>query len=259
MYPIILEIGPLTIYSFGVMMAAGFFVAAWVSVREWGRRGGDEDHMWNYLVWVFMAGLAGSKILSLTNDLEGFFAHPLEQISSGSGFVWYGGLGGGALVAYVLARRHKMNFGSVLECTALGLPIGQALGRIGCHVGGDGDWGTVSELPWAVAYRNAIIGWDYAEGIRVHPTPLYEAAAYTAVFLFAYRLRKRGYPNGTLFAIYLVGASAARFLVEFIRINPRVAYGLTQAQLIAIVLFLGAFVWLLRHRSDIASASRASA
>lgn len=248
MYPIILEIGPVTIYSFGVMMAAGFFVAAWVSVREWGRRGGDEDHMWNYLVWVFVAGLIGSKLLSLTNDLQGFFAHPLEQIMSGSGFVWYGGLGGGALVAYILARRYDMNFGTVLECTSLGLPIGQALGRIGCHVGGDGDWGSISDLPWAVAYKNAIIGWDYADGVRVHPTPLYEAAAYTAVFLVVYRLRKHGFANGTLFSIYLVGASAARFSVEFIRLNPRVAYGLTQAQLIAIVLFLGGLGWLLWNR-----------
>jgi phosphatidylglycerol:prolipoprotein diacylglycerol transferase len=103
-------------------------------------------------------------------------------------------------------------------------------------VAGDGDWGVVTELPWGVAYTDAIIGWDYPVGVTVHPTPLYEFAAYMAVFFFVYSIRKRDLPAPTLFATYLVGASIARFLVEFIRINPKVVFGLTQAQLIAIVL-----------------------
>lgn len=238
MFPVLFKIGPFTVYSFGVLMALGFYVAAAVSAREYERRGGDRERMWSFLVWVFLAGLAGSKLLSLAADPAAFFRNPLHELLSGSGFVWYGGLIGGFLAAWILSRSYHMRFSLILECTAMGLAIGQAIGRIGCHVAGDGDWGVESDLPWAVAYENAIVGWDYPPGVRVHPTPLYEAAAYFALFLLLFAIRKRGYREGTAFFVYLVGASAARFLVEFIRINPALALGLTQAQWIAMPLFL---------------------
>jgi phosphatidylglycerol:prolipoprotein diacylglycerol transferase len=135
-----------------------------------------------------------------------------------------------------------------LDCTALGLAIGQAIGRLGCHLAGDGDWGIESSLPWAVAYDKAIVGWDYPAGVRVHPTPIYEAIAYMLVFLAMLGIRKRGYREGTVFCLYLLGSSTARFLVEFIRINPVSAMGLTQAQWIAIGLFLCGAGWLLVNR-----------
>ena len=256
MHPIILQIGPFTVYSFGVLMALGFYVGASVSAREYERRGGDKERMWNFLVWVFIAGLVGSKLLSVVADLPAFFEDPVHQLMSGSGFVWYGGLLGGFAVAIPLSRTYHMRFPLILECTSLGLAIGQAIGRVGCHVAGDGDWGTVSELPWAVAYENAIVGWDYPAGVRVHPTPIYEAMAYTTVFLVLMGLRKRGYAEGTSFAIYLIGASLARFLVEFIRVNPVLALGLTQAQWIAIVLFTCGATWLVRHPPAVAVGRR---
>jgi phosphatidylglycerol:prolipoprotein diacylglycerol transferase len=258
-YPVVFSFGPITVYSFGVMMALGFYVAATVSVAEFRRRGGDPEQMWNFLLWVFLAGLAGSKLLSVGADFGAFFRHPIEQLMSGSGFVWYGGLIGGFAAAWPLSRRYKFNFGTVLECTSLGLPVGQAIGRLGCHVAGDGDWGIVTAVPWGVAYEKAIVGWPHAPGVVVHPTPLYEFSAYMTVFLILYAIRKRDYPNGTMFCLYLVGASTARFLVEFLRLNPVISMGMTQAQLIAIVLFLGGISWLVRHRSQIVAINEASA
>ncbi len=244
MYPIILQLGPITIYSFGVLMALGFYVGATAAVAEFRRRGGDGEQMWNLLVWVFLAGLAGSKLLSVAADIPAFFRSPLTVLFSGSGFVWYGGLIGGFVAAVLLRRRYDIPMSTIIDCCALGLPIGQAIGRLGCHVAGDGDWGIVTDLPWGVAYTNAIIGWDYSEGTTVHPTPLYEAAAYTTIFLVLWRLRRRDLPPGVLFSLYLVSSATARFLVEFIRINPEAALGLTQAQLIAIALFSGGAFWL---------------
>lgn len=254
MYPVLFHLGPLTVYSFGVLMALGFYVGATVTAREYERRGGDRERMWNFLVWVFIAGLAGSKLLSLANDPAAFLRDPIEQTLSGSGFVWYGGLIGGFIAAWFLSRSYHMRFSLILECTALGLAIGQAIGRIGCHVAGDGDWGTESTLPWAVAYEKAIVGWDYPPGVRVHPTPIYEAVAYTLLFLAMFGIRKRGYREGTVFCVYLLGSSAVRFLVEFIRINPPLAMGLTQAQWIAIVLAIGGAGWLIMHRPLLAPA-----
>jgi phosphatidylglycerol:prolipoprotein diacylglycerol transferase len=247
LYPIIFELGPITIYSFGVLMAVGFYVAALATVSEYQRRGGDPDPMWNLVVWIFVAGLVSSRVLSLFNDPAALMRDPLHEVFSGSGFVWYGGLIGGAAAAALLVRRYRIRFPLLLECAAPGLAIGQAIGRIGCHVSGDGDWGIPTDLPWGVAYTNAIVGWPYTDpDIVVHPTPLYEAAAYTLVFAVLWWLRKRNPPECTLFGLYLIGASAARFAVEFIRINPHVAFGLTQAQLIAIVLFCAGIVFVVR-------------
>ena len=159
MYPIILQLGPITIYSFGVLMALGFYVGASAAVSEFRRRGGDGEQMWNLLVWVFLAGLAGSKLLSVAADIPAFFRSPLTVLFSGSGFVWYGGLIGGFTAAVLLRRRYEIPMSTIIDCCALGLPIGQAIGRLGCHVAGDGDWGIVTDLPWGVAYTNAIIGW----------------------------------------------------------------------------------------------------
>src|SRR5690242_11994354 len=87
-----------------------------------------------------------------------------------------------------------------------------------------------------MAYPYAVVGWDKPPGVRVHPTPLYEAAAYLGIFALLWRLRREPAPDGTIFALYLVLSGAARFLVEFVRINPRIALGLTEAQLVSLAL-----------------------
>jgi len=247
LYPVIFRLGPITVYSFGVLMAVGFYFASLTAVTEYKRRGGDPEPMWNLLVWIFLAGLVGARVFSLLNDPAALLENPLREIFAGSGFVWYGGLIGGILAAAILARRYHMRLVTLMDCCAPGLAIGQAIGRIGCHVSGDGDWGVPTTLPWGVAYKNAIVGWDFPPGVVVHPTPIYEALAYTLVFVVLWVLRKRNPPDGTLFSLYLIGTSAARFAVEFIRINPRIAFGLTEAQLIAIVLFVAGAAWLTRN------------
>src|SRR5205809_431036 len=117
-----------------------------------------------------------------------------------------------------------------------GIALAQAIGRLGCQVAGDGDWGKETTLPWGMAYPYAVVGWDKPPGVRVHPTPLYEAAAYLTIFWVLSRLSREATPEGTVVAWYLILASAARFLVEFVRVNPQVAFGLTEAQLTSLVL-----------------------
>jgi phosphatidylglycerol:prolipoprotein diacylglycerol transferase len=114
--------------------------------------------------------------------------------------------------------------------------LAHGIGRIGCQLAGDGDWGRETALPWGMAYPNAIVGWHYPPGVRVHPTPLYELLAYSLIFLFLWSIRTRQHANGTLFWWYLVLAPAARFMVEFVRINPRTVFGLTEAQAISLAL-----------------------
>lgn len=254
MYPILFHYGPITIYSFGVLMAVGFYFGSMVSVKEYERRGGNGEALWNMLVWVFLLGLASSRVLSIFNNPSAFFEHPIAEVLAGSGFVWYGGFLGGALAAWWLGRREGVSFVTLADCCAPGLAIGQAFGRIGCHVAGDGDWGSVTTLPWGVSYEAGIAAWDHEPGVFVHPTPLYEAAAYALVFALLWNWRQRNPPLGSLFAAYLVGNGSFRFLVEILRVEPRFWLGLSQAQYIGAGMVTVGLVWLWRLRGAVPAA-----
>jgi phosphatidylglycerol---prolipoprotein diacylglyceryl transferase len=109
---------------------------------------------------------------------------------------------------------------------------------VGCHFAGDGDWGTVTDVPWGVAYTEAIVGWPHPPGVRVHPTPIYEFVSSVVVFGILKALAKKNYAPGTIAWLYLILSGLARFVVEFWRINPAVAFGLTEAQLFSLALMV---------------------
>jgi len=251
MVPVLLKIGPLTIYSFGAMMALGFLMAGYVVSVELARRGLDPEDAWSILLWGAVGGIAGSRILALLADWETFRLHPLASIFSGSGFIWYGGLIGGFVSVTIFIWRRSLPWLVAVDCLAPALALGQAIGRIGCQVAGDGDWGKPTSMPWGVQYPEAIIGWSAwlrENGLppttRVHPAPVYETLAYSAIFCLLWKFRRSGLRDGSLLWIYLVTSSIARFAIEVIRVEPVVAAGLTQAQWIAIGLFATGIVML---------------
>ena len=244
MVPILVEIGPLVIYSFGAMMALGFLVSGYVVSRGFERLGHDPEHAWSIVLWAAVGGVVGARVVAILSDWQTFLDHPFGSLFSGSGFVWYGGLIGGFVSVTIYVLRNGIAWLDAVDAVAPGLALGQAIGRIGCQISGDGDWGKPSDLPWAVAYPNSIIGWQSwvrANGlppdVRVHPAPVYETLAYCAIFVLLWRLKDRGLRKGSLLWVYFVTSSVARFLVEAIRVEPVVAAGLTQAQWIAIALF----------------------
>lgn len=236
MYPVLLKLGPLTIYSFGAMLALAFLAAAQVTSKELERRGYDKEIASKFVVWAVIGGLAGARLWSLANEWDEFLRHPVQVLFSGSGLVFYGGLAGGFVAVSYAIRKYRVPWLTAVDCIAPGLPLAHAIGRIGCQLAGDGDWGKPSTLPWAHAYPNAIIGWQgwvAANGlppdVRVHPTPVYEMLMYGAIFAFLWSIRKRPMAPGSLLWLYFVLGGAARFAVEFVRINPT-WYGLTEAQ-----------------------------
>lgn len=236
MYPVILQLGPLTIYSYGLMMALGFLTAGYLTGRELDRNHLNGELASTMVFWAAVGGLVGARLLAVFDEWASFVADPVAFMLSGSGFVFYGGLIGGFIAVSLTILRHRLPWAVTVDCIAPGLVLAQAIGRIGCQLAGDGDWGHETTLPWGMAYPNAISGWDYPPGVRVHPAPVYETLAYSAVFLVLWRKRTRPHVPGTIFWWYLVLASSARFLIEFVRINPRVLLGLSAAQLISIAL-----------------------
>jgi len=236
MYPVLLRIGPLTVYSYGLMMAIAFLTAAYLTGRELARKGLEPELSSTMVFWAAVGGLVGARLFAIGEDWHGFLADPTHYLFSGAGFVWYGGLIGGFVAVTWTIKRHRLPWAMTVDCIAPALALAHGIGRIGCQLAGDGDWGQETTLPWGMTYPNAIVGWQYPPGVRVHPAPLYEFAAYTLIFALLWSLRRRPLPDGTLFWLYLVLAPAARFVIEFIRINPRIAFGLTEPQIISLIL-----------------------
>lgn len=260
MVPVLLQFGPIALYSFGAMLALAFLAGGTVVGNQLQERGLDREHASSIVWWAAVGGIVGSRILSVANDWSQFLTAPLDFIFSGAGFVWYGGLIGGTIsvTAYLLVRRLPIL--AVGDCVMVGLVLGQAIGRVGCQLSGDGDWGHVSDLPWAMAYTRAIFGWDYAPGVLVQPAPVYESLMYCGIFLLFHQLSRdpARQPDGTMLFGYLVLTGVARFAVEFIRIEPRMWLGLTEAQWIglgSVAIGLVGLVWVRRPASLAATAA----
>ncbi len=185
-------------------------------------------------------GVIGAKLYWAIDNGE----LTLSGLFAGSGLTWYGGLIGGALAMVIWARWRGWLGMELLGVAAIGLPLGYAVGRIGCQLSGDGDYGVASDLPWAMAYPDGTVPTTEL----VHPTPIYETLAMGLATIVLWNLRDRFAP-GVLFGLYLVIAGIERFLVEFIRRNDAVLAGLTLAQLISVAMVVagsGLIAWRVR-------------
>jgi len=242
MYPILFEIGPLTITSFGTMVALGFLSALFFLNKELKRHGLSEELGSSLVTTAMIGGLVGAKLYFVLFELppHATWGDTFSALFSGSGLTWYGGFVVAAAGAVWVIRRNKAPLPQVADGLGLGLAIGYAVGRIGCQLAGDGDYGFPSDLPWAMAYPEGVV----PTFEKVHPAPVYETLVHLGIFgvLWSTRLRL-GVMPGLSFSLYLVLAGIARFLVEFIRLNPRVLWGLSPAQLISIVMIgVGLFI-----------------
>jgi phosphatidylglycerol:prolipoprotein diacylglycerol transferase len=234
-----IHLGPVTLQTFGIAFAIAFIAAGAVLARRLKELGKPPDWAYEVVVVALVGGIVGARLNFIFENYDSVKGDLLGNIFSGSGLVWFGGAVGGAIGVALWAWRRKMLNLTLLDMCAVPLSVGYALGRIGCQVSGDGDYGKAWDGPWAMAYPNGTKPID----ITVHPTPIYETLAMGLVAYFLWRLRDRVQP-GILFAIYLVLAGTERLLVEFIRRNNAELLGLTQAQLISIVMMAAGVVWL---------------
>jgi len=234
-----IDLGPLTLQTFGICFALAFLAAgALVGVRlhELGK---PTDWAYEMGFAALIGGLIGSRLDFVLENYDEVKDDLLGNIFTGSGLVWYGGVIGGAIAVGLWAWWRGLFGLALLDLAAPALALGYAIGRIGCQVSGDGDYGQPWDGPWAMSYPDGTVPTDQT----VHPTPVYETLAMGLVALGLWRLRDRLRP-GLLFALYLLLAGSERFLVEFIRRNDDVALGLTQPQLISLAMMIGGGLWL---------------
>ena len=238
-----IHLGPLTIQTFGICFAVGFLAAAGIIARRFKEIGEPVDWTWELTFSVMVGGLVGARVDYLLENWSKVHEHLLKNVFSGSGLIWYGGVIGGALGAVLWAWRRGWLSWALADLASVPLALGYAIGRCGCQLSGDGDYGIHSNLPWAMSYPKGTVPTD----IKVHPTPVYETLAMGIVALVLWRMRDR-LTNGLLFALYLVLAGVERFLIEFIRRNQSVALGLTWPQLFSLAMIAGGIALAARTR-----------
>jgi phosphatidylglycerol---prolipoprotein diacylglyceryl transferase len=234
-----LDLGPITLQTFGLMMGLGFVVAGLAAARFLKELGKPVDWAYEMVFAALVGGIVGARLWWIAENWSEAQDDLLGSLFSGSGLVWYGGALGGAAGVILWAWRRNWLTLQMLDVAAVPLAAGYAIGRIGCQLAGDGDYGSRSDLPWAMSYPDGTV----PTSLDVHPTPLYETTAMLAVFWLLWRWRHRWQP-GTLFALYLILAGAERFLVEFVRRNEDVLFGLTQPQLLSVVMIAAGGIWL---------------
>ncbi len=234
-----LHVAGLTLKTFGMLFALAFLAAGAVVARRWKELGKPVDWAYEMGFAALAGGLVGARLHYVAQNYDRAGDGLVGTLLSGSGLVWYGGFVGGAIAVLLWARWRGVLGLALLDLCAPALALGYAIGRIGCQVSGDGDYGVASDLPWAMAYPDG----EVPTIDRVHPTPIYETLAFGLGAWALWRARERFRP-GVLFALYLVAAGAARFLVEFVRRNADAIAGLTAPQLQSAALVVAGIVWL---------------
>jgi phosphatidylglycerol:prolipoprotein diacylglycerol transferase len=238
-----IHLGPVTLQTFGLMFALAFVVSGWIIAKRLKELDAPVDWSYELILAAAVGGLLGAKLWFSMQEGE----WSLSQIFSGTGLVWYGGaLGGAAAVALYAWWRKILNY-TLLDVCAPALAAGYAVGRIGCQLSGDGDYGKPTDSWIGMGYPDGTV--PTPPGVQVYPTPIFETVSMAILAIVLWRLRDRWHP-GVLFGVYLIFSSLSRFVVEFFRRNEVVAAGMTLAQIVSVALALigVAFVLALKDR-----------
>jgi phosphatidylglycerol:prolipoprotein diacylglycerol transferase len=229
----------ISLKTFGLMFALTFLAIGILLARRLRELGKPTDWAYEMTFVALGGGLVGSRLYFVVQNYSSVKHDLLGNLFGGSGLVWYGGVIGGAIAIVAWAAYRGMLGLVLLDLCAAPLALGYAIGRGGCQISGDGDYGKAWDGPWAMAYPHGVVPTTE----RVHPTPIYETLAMGIAAIVLWRLRDRFRP-GVLFALYLVFAGTERLLVEFLRRNAHVLAGLTAPQLESIGLLVAGAIWL---------------
>lgn len=246
------------------MVALALIAAAYVLQSDFDRRGMNAD-AFTMVTVAGLLGIVGAKLMHLIDtpssrvalnvlfDWHWFSQNGLDWIRLG--FAWFGGFLGGFVAMLMMGWQAKLPMWEFLDACSPAASFGYAIGRIGCFLSGDGDYGKPTSLPWGMSFPNGVV--PTIE--RVHPAPLYELLIWSAIGLLLWRLGARFLKSpgrtGQIFCYYLILTGMARFLVEIIRINPPWIFGLSNAQVASAISVIGGLILLIFFRRPSAANS----
>ena len=237
MHPVLIQIGPLVIRWYGVMIALACFAGMWLALKEAKRKGIGREKIEGFFFYALIGAIIGARLYYVAfSCLENFWSNPLTLFAVWEGgLAIHGGILGGLLVALIYARKREIPFWKLADTVAPSLILGQTVGRIGCFLNGDAH-GHPTKLPWGMIYSPESPAGRMFPGQPLHPTQLYEMFFNWMIFLFLWKWRKRFKVDGHLFLLYVMMYSAIRIFIEHFRADKLVLLGkLSAAQSIGII------------------------
>ena len=239
-YPELFKLGPLTVYSYGVLLAASYLLGLRLAMTRAKRWGLDANRVLDHGIYIIIAALIGAKLMLLFVDFDQFRRSPWELLAlARSGGVFYGGLILAVAVAFWYIARHRMPFWTTCDVFAPGIALGHVTGRLGCFAAGC-CYGKPTDVPWAVIFTNPLAAANVGTplGIPLHPTQLYEAGAELLILVLLLATERKGKLfAGRTFWSYMFLYAVSRFVIEIYRGDPRGAIlGFSTSQFISLVL-----------------------
>jgi phosphatidylglycerol:prolipoprotein diacylglycerol transferase len=240
-HPILVELGPITIYSYGVLLAAAYLAGLWLATARARAAGLDASKVLDLGIWVIIAALVGAKALLLVVDFRHFTSSWQEFLTLlRSGGVFYGGLIAAIVVCIYLLRKHRLPLWQSADLFAPGIALGYMVGRLGCLLAGC-CYGKATDVPWAVTFTDPVANLNVGTPLNapLHPTQLYESAAGLVILVVLLALERRGRRyHGRTFWTFVLLYSVSRFVIEFFRGDDRGMIGmLSTSQFISVLLF----------------------
>ena len=254
MHPILFSAGPVTIYSYGVLLASAYLIGLWMAVKRARAAGIDGNRIMDLLIWVIIAALVGAKALLFIVDFEHFTSSWTEFTSLlRSGGVFYGGLIAAVVVCIYQLRKHQLPLWTSGDLFAPGIALGYMVGRLGCLMAGC-CYGRQTDVPWAITFTSSVAQENAGTPLNtpLHPTQLYDAGAELLILILLLVFERRGRPfPGRTFWLYILFYAISRYIVEIYRGDPRGSVmGLSTSQFVSVVTLPIAIVMLMRLRKN---------
>jgi prolipoprotein diacylglyceryl transferase len=248
---------PITLAIVAVYVGIGVYITRQINKSS---KASDIDLATAVVLIALVYGVTGTKILFLFENFGDFLHRPFEMLTSTSGLSFFGGPVLVIIVLVIFLRREHLPFLGVADSAAPSLLVAYGIGRLGCHFAGDGCYGFPTSLPWGTDYSKGVVPPSIAlsqfpeivkqypggipDTIPLHPTPVYEFLACAILFVVLWSFRKSIKIEGRVFMLYLIFAGTERFFVEFLRLNPRVLFGLSGFQIFAFfMIIIGIIGW----------------
>jgi phosphatidylglycerol---prolipoprotein diacylglyceryl transferase len=252
-YPELFSIGPVTVYTYGVLLAASYLLGLRLAMARAKTRGLDANRVLDLGIYIIIAALIGAKLLLLLVDFDQFRRSPAELLTlARSGGVFYGGLILAVVVAFWYIWRHRLPFWTTCDVFAPSIALGHVTGRLGCLAAGC-CYGKPTGVPWAITFTNPLAAANVGTplGIPLHPTQLYEAGAELLILIFLLATERKGrYFQGRTFWSYMFLYAVSRYVIELYRGDNRgMMLGMSTSQLISLILAplsIAMLVWLSR-------------
>jgi phosphatidylglycerol---prolipoprotein diacylglyceryl transferase len=240
MYPRLFELGPITVYTYGVLLAAAYLLGLQLARVRARQRGLDANRVLDLGIYIIIAALVGAKALLLFTDFDTFKTNPRELLTlARSGGVFYGGLILAVAVALFYIRKIGLPLWTTCDVFAPGIALGHVVGRFGCLFAGC-CYGRPTKMPWGITFRDPFATANVGTPLNqpLHPTQLYEAGAELLILVFLLWSERKGRPYpGRTFWLYMLLYAVSRFVIEFYRGDDRGTVGMfSTSQFISLLL-----------------------